>query len=148
MKRTDITELFPDAPKESIEKLMTINGNDVNAVKSELDSLRSQLQQAQSSGGEELKKAQAQIEQLTSDLNAMKAADGLRLMREKVAGDKNVPAKLLTGESEEVCAQQADAILAFAKSSTYPAIPDSGEVVRPSKTSPSDAFAEWAKGIF
>ena len=43
MKRTDITELFPEAPKEAIDKLLNINGADVNAAKSELDSLRQQL---------------------------------------------------------------------------------------------------------
>ena len=31
MKRTDITELFPDAPKETIDKIMSLNGADVNA---------------------------------------------------------------------------------------------------------------------
>ena len=37
MKRTDITELFPEASKEDIDKLMSINGVDVNAAKAEAD---------------------------------------------------------------------------------------------------------------
>ena len=84
MKRTDITELFPDAPKEAIDKLMDINGADVNAAKSEIDSLRQQLTAAQNNqGGEELKKAQQQISQLQKELDGMKAAETIRLTREK-----------------------------------------------------------------
>ena len=145
MKRTDITELFPDAPKEAVEKLMSINGNDVNAAKAELDTLRSQLEAAKNNGGDELKKAQDTIAQLTSELEGMKTKENLRIMREKVAGEKNVPASLLTGDSEEDCAKQADSILAFAKSGNYPAIKDGGEVNKPTERTTRDAFADWAK---
>ena len=43
MKRTDITDLFPDASKEAIDKLMGINGADINAAKAELEALRTEL---------------------------------------------------------------------------------------------------------
>ena len=143
MKRTDITDLFPDAPKEAIEKLMAINGNDVNAAKAELESLKTQLAQAQNS--EALKKAQQQITQLTEELNGMKTAESLRLMREKVAVEKKVPATLLTGDTEDACAKQADSILAFAKAGTYPSVPDGGEIQKTGKTATRDSFADWAK---
>ena len=39
MKRTDITQLFPEAPKETIDKLMDLNGADVNAVKAEVEKM-------------------------------------------------------------------------------------------------------------
>ena len=63
MKRTDITELFPDAPKETVDKIMSLNGADINAAKAEMDTLRQQLADAQSyaTAGEELQKAQQQI---------------------------------------------------------------------------------------
>ena len=81
MKRTDITELFPDATKEQIDKIMSINGADVNAIKTELDTLRQQL--AQNNKGEELQQAQMQISQLQTQLDGMKAAETIRLTREK-----------------------------------------------------------------
>jgi len=147
MKRTDITDLFPEAPKEAVDKLMDINGADVNAAKSEIDSLRQQLTAAQNNqGGEELKKAQQQIAQLTTELDSMKAAETIRLTREKVAGEKKVPAHLLTGETEEACASQADQILAFAaQSKAYPSLPDGGEPAKPTAATPRKKFEEWLK---
>lgn len=147
MKRTDITELFPDAPKETIDKIMSLNGADINAAKAEVDNLRQQLADAQThaSAGEELQKAQQQIEQLKQELTGMKTAETIRLTREKVAGEKKIPAHLLTGETEEACAKQADEILAFAQPSGYPHIRDGGEAQRTPKTSTRDKFADWAK---
>ena len=47
MKRTDITELFPDATAEQVDKLMGLNGADINKAKGELDTIRGQLTAAQ-----------------------------------------------------------------------------------------------------
>jgi len=147
MKRTDITDLFPDAPKEAIDKLLNINGADVNAAKTELDSLRQQLAAAQEKkDSDELKQAQQQISQLQKELDGMKAAETIRLTREKVAGEKQVPVHLLTGETEEACAKQADELLAYVKSSkAYPALPDGGEPARPTAATPRKKFEEWLK---
>lgn len=146
MKRTDITDLFPDAPKETIDKIMSLNGADINAAKAEMDTLKQQLADAQknASSGEELLKAQQQIEQLTNELNGMKTAESIRLTREKVAGEKKIPAHLLTGETEEACVSQADAILAFAQPSGYPQFRDAGEPQRTTKLATRDKFAKWA----
>lgn len=147
MKRTDITDLFPEAPKEAIDKLLNINGADVNAAKSELDSLRQQLAAAQEKkDSDELKQAQQQINQLKTELDGMKAAETVRLTREKVAGEKKVPVHLLTGETEEACAKQADELLAYVQSSkAYPPLPDGGEVPRTPSSTPKQKFAEWLK---
>ena len=147
MKRTDITELFPDAPKEIVDKIMSLNGADVNAARAEVDNLKQQLAEAQShaSAGEELQKAQQQIEQLTKELTGMKTAETIRLTREKVAGEKKIPAHLLTGETEEACAKQADEILAFAQPGGYPHFRDGGEPQRTAKLTTRDKFADWAK---
>ena len=142
MKRTDITELFPEASKEAIDKLMGINGADVNAAKAEADTLRRQLTEA---GSNELQKAQQQIGDLTKELNSMKAAETLRKMRNKVAEEKKVPVRLLTGETEEACAAQADAILEFAKPTGYPRLRDSGEVSKAQTSTTREKFADWAK---
>lgn len=147
MKRTDITQLFPEAPKETIDKLMDLNGADVNAVKAEVENLKAQLAEAQKNkDGEELQKAQQQITQLQTELDGMKAAEIIRLTREKVAGAKKVPAHLLTGETEEACEKQADQILAYVQSSkAYPNLPDGGELHNPPNSSTRQQFAEWAK---
>lgn len=147
MKRADITELFPEASKEAIDKIMSINGADVNAAKQELDGLRQQLAELQKNapGTAELEKAQQQISQLTTELNGMKQAETVRLMRDKVAIEKKVPAHLLTGETEEACAAQADQILAFASQTSYPQIRDGGEINKPQQLSTRDKFADWAK---
>lgn len=147
MKRTDITQLFPDAPKETIDKLMDLNGADVNAVKAEVENLKAQLAEAQKNkAGEELQQAQQQITQLQTELDGMKAAETIRLTREKVAGAKKVPAHLLTGETEEACEKQADQILAYVQSSkAYPTLPDGGEVPRTPSATPRQKFEEWLK---
>lgn len=144
MKRADITELFPEAPKEAIDKLMALNGADVNAAKAEVEDLKKQLQAAQEGDGK-LQEAQQQIAQLTSELDGMKKAETIRLTREKVAGEKKIPANLLTGETEEACAEQADAILAFAQPGGYPRLRDAGEPSRTSTAQTRDRFADWAK---
>ena len=67
-------------------------------------------------------------------------------MREKVSTDKKIPASLLTGETEEACSAQADAILAFAKTAPgYPHLPDGGEPGGAPKPATRDKFADWAK---
>ena len=143
MKRTDITDLWPEAPKEAIDKLMAINGADVNASKAEIEDLKQKL--AAAANSDELQKAQQQAAQLQTELDAMKAAEAIRLTREKVAGEKKVPAHLLTGETEEACAKQADEILAFAQPSGYPRIRDGGDPRNPPAPTTRQKFADWAK---
>ena len=143
MKRTDITDLWPEAPKEAIDKLMAINGADVNASKAEIEDLKQKL--AAAANSDELQKAQQQAAQLQQELDAMKAAETIRLTREKVAGEKKVPAHLLTGETEEACAKQADEILAFAQPSGYPQSRDGGDPRNPPAPTTRQKFADWAK---
>lgn len=143
MKRTDITDLWPEAPKEAIDKLMAINGADVNASKAEIEDLKQKL--AAAANSDELQKAQQQAAQLQNELDSMKAAETIRLTREKVAGEKKVPAHLLTGETEEACAKQADEILAFAQPSGYPQIRDGGDPRNPPAPTTRQKFADWAK---
>lgn len=154
MKRTDITEIFPEATKEQIDKLMGINGADINGAKGETESLKTQLATAQteieklkgsSASAEDLKAARDALAAAQTELSTMKAAEALRLMREKVSTDKAVPASLLTGETEDDCIAQADAILAFAKTGgKYPSVKDGGEVTPTSAPATRDKFAEWA----
>ena len=149
MKRTDITALFPDATKEQIDKLMDINGADINQAKGDTDSLRSALSAAQTEltalkakpGSDD---AAAQIQALKAELEGLKTANAVREIREKVSKDTGVPASLLTADTEEACKTQAEAISAYAKpNGGYPQVRDGGEVRTPGATANRDKFAEW-----
>ena len=155
MKRTDITEIFPDASKEQIDKLLDLNGTDIAAAKSGADDLRGQLKTAtdkiaelekKNADPEELQKALQRAETAENELKGLKLTNQLRDIREAVAKEKGLPASLLTGDSEESCKAQADAILAFAKPSGYPNLPDGGETNPPAGGQATrDKFAAWAK---
>lgn len=155
MKRTDITDIFPEATKEQIDKLLDINGGDITAARSGSDELKTQLKTAtdriaglekKTADPEELQKAVKRAESAETELAGLKMANQLRDIRESVAKDKGVPASLLTGDNEEACKAQADAILAFAKPAGYPPLKDGGETgTGAGGKATRDKFAEWAK---
>lgn len=145
MKRTEITEIFPEATAEQVEAIMALHGKgiaDVNQLSEQLATANTELEtlRARPDQTEALNTAQSTIQQLQAELNSMKTADTLRQTREKVAAAKGIPVGLLTGETEESCAAQADAILAFAKSSDYPPVADGGE---PTNTG-GDAWTQFS----
>jgi uncharacterized protein YhaN len=153
MKRTDITGLFPDATTEQINALMDINGADINSAKAGITDLQSQLATANATI-EQLKADAQNAEELTNranafetELNALKASNAIRDMRDKVSKATGVPASLLTGETEEDCTAQANGIVEFAKPSAYPVIRDGGEVSATQKATPKDAFVDWFNKI-
>lgn len=151
MKREDITSVFPDATKEQIDKLMGINGEDINKAKGELEQAKKDLTKAQadlaaakSGDPEELQKAKDEAAQYKNELDGMKLAESLRVMRAKVAKDKGLDPELLTGDTEDACTQQADKILAFANSkSGYTPLPNPGEPSGSSGKTTAQQFAEW-----
>lgn len=101
---------------------------------------------AEEAGKTELQKANDRAAALQAELDGLKKAESVRALREKIAGEKKIPANLLTGDTEEACRAQADAIIAYAGQSGYPKVRDGGEV--PSKTDGSktrDQFANWLK---
>ena len=89
----------------------------------------------------------AELDSLRAEVEQLKTAAAVRDIRDKVAGEKSVPAKLLTGSTEAECTAQADAILAFAaqqQGKPYPAVQDGGEVGKNgSGGTTRDHFAEW-----
>lgn len=150
MKRTDITALFPEATKDQLDKLLDLNGADINAAKGDLETIKGQLSAAQT----ELdaikakppadKDLAAQLKAVQEELTGLKAANSLRELREKVGKEKGVPADLLTGETEDACKGQADSILAFAKQQPgYPALKDGGEAHEGGSTATREQFASW-----
>jgi Zn-dependent M32 family carboxypeptidase len=84
---------------------------------------------------------------IKQELAELKAANTVRDIREQVAENKKVPAKLLTGDTKEACEAQADAILAFAQGQhSPPAVPDGGEA-RSTGASTRDQFAEYLQAV-
>ena len=102
----------------------------------------------------ELQKAQEQAEALRKELSGLKEQEKVRSIRTKVSGETGVPSELLTGDSEEDCKTQAEAILKFAKGSKYPGIKETehrkNTVIQTNPSGePSEAdFREMAHQIF
>ena len=152
MKRTDITDIFPEATAEQIDKLIGIHGTDINGAKAQTRTLQEHLQAAQeelaqlkAAGGQDaVNEANARAQALQTELEQIKAANAIRDMRDKVAGELKVPASLLTGDTEEACAAQANAILEFSRGGAYPQLKDGGEVTNIAKPTTRQKFADWA----
>lgn len=112
------------------------------------DTIRAKAEQfdaAEAANQTELQRAQSSASQYKAELDAMKKANAARDARDRVAAEKKVPANLLTGETEEDCRAQADAILAFANPQGYPTLQDGGEVQNRPAASTRDRFAQWAQ---
>ena len=92
----------------------------------------------------ELQKATERAAALEKELNGLKKAEEVRIIRENVAKETGIPAHLLTGTTEEECKAQAAAIADYAKPSPYPAIKDAGEVNNVGKATTRQQFADWA----
>ena len=150
MKRTEITAIIPDLSAEALDKIMDLNGADLNKKNNELELLRTQLAAVQDelaglkAGGDRT----AEIQALKDELTGLKTANALRDLRERVSKDTGVPASLLTGETEDACKAQAEAIKDYAKPSSYPGLRDGGEVHATGGTSATrDKFAEYFNKI-
>ena len=77
---------------------------------------------------------------LETELNAMKKANEVREIRDRVAKETGVPYSLLTAETEDECRNQAQAVLDY-KQTPYPAVRDGGEVQATIKHSTREQFA-------
>lgn len=151
MKRTDITDIWPEATKEQIDRLMDINGADIVRAKGEVDALKLQLTTAENEiqalkmtpPPSQDKELQEKLKSVTAELDGLKQANALRDLRAAVSKETGVPAELLTGETAEACKSQAEAIKAYAKPSGYPRVPDGGEVHEPGPSATRDKFAAW-----
>ena len=105
------------------------------------------LDQIEEDAKTELQKATERAEKLEAEVSAMKHAEEIRTIRDRVAQSTGVPANLLSGETEEACTQQANAILSFKSDAPYPTIKDGGEVQINNKIDAKTAFKEWASKV-
>lgn len=114
------------------------------------DALKAKAQQfdaAEEAGKTELQKATERAEKLQQQVDALTKANSLRDLRAKVANATGVPESLLSGETEDACTAQAQAILDFAKPNGYPVVKDGGEPVRRPTGSTREQFAEWFEKV-
>lgn len=120
--------------------------SEVKEKYADYDDLKTKAQkydEAEEASKSELQKATEARDALQAELESYKKADAIRQVRDKVATEKGLPANLLTADTEEGCAAQADAILSFAKKPDYPTVKDGGEVINTGKQTTRDQFADW-----
>lgn len=103
-----------------------------------------QLEEANKS---ELQKASERVASLEAQLDSMKKTEEIRSIRDKVSTETGIPANLLTGDTEEACIEQANAIKEYA-TPAYPTVRDAGEIRGTSKADTRTQFAEWAAQAF
>lgn len=101
-----------------------------------------QFDAAQEAGKTELQKANEKAAKLQEQLDTLTRANTLRELRSKVAAATGMPAELLSGDTEESCTAQAQAILKFAQPG-YPSVRDGGEVRNKPTGSTRQQFADW-----
>ena len=109
----------------------------------ELKQKAAKLDEIEAANKSELQKANERAEGLQKELDALKSAQMIREIRDKVSSETGVPANLLTGGTEEECRAQADSIKAFAQPKAYPNVKDAGEANYTTKATTRDKFAEW-----
>lgn len=150
--QTNQVETTPSVGQETPEQ-QTFTQDDVNRIVAkrvakyadydELKQKAAKFDEQVEAGKSELQKATEKASSLQAELDALKQAESIRVMREEVANAKGIPARLLTGTTAEECEAQAADLLAWAEKtgSGYPKVPDGGD---PITTKPArEQFAEW-----
>ncbi|MDD6666715.1 MAG: hypothetical protein PUE58_01900 [Lachnospiraceae bacterium] len=146
-------ETFTQEQVDAIVKDRLSRERDKYKDYADLKSKAAEYDKQQEANKTELQKAQEQAESLKKELAGLKEQEKTRGIRKKVSEDTGVPEDLLTGNSEEDCKTQAEAILKFAKGSKYPGIKETGH--KSNTTSPTSAddlssadYREMAHQIF
>lgn len=86
------------------------------------------------------------LKEKAQQLDALNSANALREVRAKVSAATGIPAELLTGDTEEACTAQAQAILKFAKPG-YPSVRDGGDPHHTPTGSTRQQFADWFEQV-
>ena len=112
----------------------------------DLKAKASKFDEMEEANKSELQKATERANALETELNGLKKAEEVRLMRENVAKETGIPSNLLTGSTEEECKAQAEAIKAYAQPSGYPKVKDGGEIPKPNGST-QQQFADFVSKI-
>lgn len=101
----------------------------------------------QNEGKTELQKATERADSLQAQLDKLTRENTVRQARAKVSEEMKVPVELLTGDDEETCKKQAEAILKFAKPKSYPGT-QRNRSNNNNAGSTDDSMREFAQQIF
>lgn len=145
------TKTFTQAELDAIIEARLARERDKYADYESLKEKAGKYDEAEESKKTELQKATDKMTALQKELDALKSANTVKAIREKVAKDTEVPIELLTADTEEACKAQADAILKFAKPKSYPGTHsnNSNNSNSSASTDPqSAAFRELARSMF
>ena len=127
------------------QETRTFTQEEVNSIVSD----RLTRERAKYADYEDLKAKASQYDTTKAQLDALNSANARRDMIARVAAATGCPAELLTGDTEEACTAQAQAITAFAKTQQpagYPSIKDGGSPLHaPSAANTADAFSRTIK---
>lgn len=134
---------FTQAELDSIVKDRLAREKGKYADYEELKAKATKFDEFEEAQKSELQKVTERADALQAQLDQMTKADSIRKVREKVSADTGVPVNLLSGETEDDCKTQAEAVLAFAKTAGYPNVKDAGEVHSTSTGKTRDQFADW-----
>lgn len=113
----------------------------------EIKAKAAKFDEAEEANKSELQKAVERASNLEAELAGLKRSEEIRQTREKIATETGIPAHLLTGDTEEACKAQAEAIKAFA-APTYPKVKDSGEVPKTTSGNAKTDFVEFMSQNF
>lgn len=117
-------------------------GIDLEQMKADAEAMTGKLAESEQKLASETERANG----LAAELDAIKKANEIRDIREKVARENNIPADLLHGEDEESCKTEAEKLVEFARPKGYPSVKDGGEVKPPTKKETTqELFAEFAE---
>ena len=111
----------------------------------DLKAKAARLDKLEESNKSALEKAQGEAADYKARLEALQKQNRTRDARDKVSAETGVPASLLTGEDEESCRKQAEALKQWrGKDPNYPDTGDAGGVQQPGGAGKTrDQFAEW-----
>lgn len=146
--RTEETKTFTQDELNAIVSDRLKRANEKYADYDALKEKASKFDEIEEKNKSELERATEQNKALQAELDALRASNALRDIKEKVSGETGVPMHLLTADSEEALMEQAKAISEYAKPQAYPTVKDGGEVHQVGKHSTRDQFAEWAQNAF
>ena len=121
MNETVHQETIPAAGEQQTER--TFTQAEVNAIIAD----RLNRERAKYADYDDLKAKAQQFDTAQAQLDTLTKANAQRDMRTKVSAATGVPADLLTGDTEEACTTQAQAIMNFAKPAAYPSVKDGGD---------------------
>lgn len=143
MENNDQTTTEKTFTQEELNSIVQKRIGEVNAKYANYEELKAKAEKFDAMDTEELQKANEKVDALQSELDAMKQAESIRVIREEVSKEFGVPADLLKADTKEECETQAKDILSFAKPKAYPKVMDGGEVTKSATGTTRDQFAKW-----